>query len=265
MTRSSVASSWPSSPTRRPSRMTRMRSATASTSGRSEEMTAPRPLPRLASARPSAGWISALAPTSTPRVGVVGDAHLEEEAVFLAILGQIADPGGDRPGRGPASMRRPMTWTSPVTPGRPPKIPVASSVRPAPTSPASATISPRRTRSVTSRNRGRPPRRALCRSVRGPPARSASRPGAPPAAAGESRSAPDHPRDEIPGGHLADQECPFARAVPEDGHAVGDLEDLLEPVRDVDHARSAARGRRRITANSVPTSAPPRRRSARRR
>ena len=32
---------------------------------------------------------------------IVGDAHLEEEPVFLAVLGQVTDPGGDRLGRRP--------------------------------------------------------------------------------------------------------------------------------------------------------------------
>ena len=32
---------------------------------------------------------------------IVGDAHLEEESGFLAVLGQVSDAGRDRLGRGP--------------------------------------------------------------------------------------------------------------------------------------------------------------------
>ena len=36
---------------------------------------------------------------------IVGDAHLEEESVVLAVLGQVPDPGGDRLGRRPGVDR----------------------------------------------------------------------------------------------------------------------------------------------------------------
>src|SRR5207302_963340 len=56
-----------SSPTRRPSEITRMRSLSARISGRSEEITS---IPSPCCARPSISlWISPFAPTSTPRVG----------------------------------------------------------------------------------------------------------------------------------------------------------------------------------------------------
>src|SRR6185503_11192974 len=62
-----VASARVSSPTRRPWRITRMRSHSASSSGISEEATRSA-IPDAASAR-RWRWISALADTSTPRVG----------------------------------------------------------------------------------------------------------------------------------------------------------------------------------------------------
>ena len=67
MTFSWVASSRSKMPICLPSRMTRMRSLMASTSGRSDEM---RMMPRPSAARSLImWWTSALAPTSMPRVG----------------------------------------------------------------------------------------------------------------------------------------------------------------------------------------------------
>ena len=50
------------------------------------------------------------------------------------------------------------------------------------------------------------------------------------------KAAADHPRDEVPGCHLVNQKRTLARAVFEHGHTVGDLKDLLEPMRYVNHA-----------------------------
>ena len=106
----------------------------------------------------------------------------------------------------------------------------ASSVRPAPTRPATPTISPRRTEKEMSRSRPRLPRWRTSRTVSPTSADSL---------AGDLvEVAADHHRDEVahvglrhrPGGDVA--------AVAEDGDAVAEAEDLLHAVRDVDDAEA---------------------------
>ena len=96
MTASCVASSRSRMPICRPSRMTRMRSLIASTSGRSEEMKR-MAIPCSASSRTMA-CTSALAPTSIPRVGssrtrILGPCvqPLAEHHLLLVAAGQLGD------------------------------------------------------------------------------------------------------------------------------------------------------------------------------
>ena len=95
--RSSVMSSPRSVPTTAPSRSTSTRSAPSTTSSSSEEMSRT-PRPCAASSSMSA-WISALAPTSMPRVGSSRMQHLGVQAehpgqqhLLLVAAGQLAYP-----------------------------------------------------------------------------------------------------------------------------------------------------------------------------
>ena len=114
-----------------------------------------------------------------------------------------------------------------------PTIASATDVRPAPTSPASPTISPSRT---VKRDVAKAPRRA--ERLRTSSAARARR----------RRRAPEIPRTRRgppSSGSAAARSRPAAAAVatwpavPQHGHAIGDREDLVEPVRDVDDAEPA--------------------------
>ena len=113
-----------------------------------------------------------------------------------------------------------------------PKRTRASSVRPAPTSPASPTISPARTSSVTLRTplAAQPtprsdsttsPRLALRRWING------------------RDLAADHQLDERGFVHLVHRTGADAFAVAQDRHAVGDSENLFQAMGDVDDAHAA--------------------------
>ena len=115
-----------------------------------------------------------------------------------------------------------------------PKMDWASSVRPAPTSPARPTISPARSVEV----------HVPELPVAGEPRTSSTvSPGLLSLRAKSSWSGPaDHEPDELFGVELGGRSGLDVVAVPQHGDAVGDLEDLLEPVGDVDDP-DAFRGR----------------------
>ena len=132
------------------------------------------------------------------------------------------------PARGERSRRgRPSTSTVPSVNGSAPNRARASSVRPAPCSPAMPTISPART------SRSMPASTAL------PPPRTASRTSPMSSGAGALGEvgvelAADHHRDEATGGRVGGGHRVDPAPVLEDGDAVGDGEDLAQPVRDVE-------------------------------
>ena len=133
-----------------------------------------------------------------------------------------------RPGRGCRSRpARRAAGSRPRRPGVRPKSTRASSVRPAPTSPARPRISPARTCRLT----------PCTPDARQPSPRTSSTTS--PCAHRRLREdgrqlAADHHADQFAAGHLAHPPRADERAVAQGRHAVGDLRQLLQPVRDVD-------------------------------
>ena len=149
-----------------------------------------------------------------------------------AVLGHIGDAAGARGfGRIDPSPSCRSRRISPCSAGVMPNSACASSLRPEPTRPARPTISPARTSRLTSlvigwRTRSR-----------------ASSTGAPIGTDDLGKevldAAPDHHLDELGGvrvGHLARADI---GAVAQHRDAVGDLEDLVEPMADVDDPDAA--------------------------
>ena len=176
------------------------------------------------------------------------DAHVEEEAGDLAVLRHHADAGGHAvPGPAAAKLAAAEPRRCPPVRRRAPNIASQNSERPEPIRPARQTISPARTvsehrahegrRRDAPRPRARPSPSAAAAVARGP-ARPRGRPSA-----GSARRA-------WSSATVAGAGEP---AVLEHRHAVAELEDLRQPVRDVDHRHALARrgGGRRRTAASV--------------
>ena len=292
------------SATSRPSRMTRIRSATRSTSGSSEEII--RIATPSAASSSSSRCTSAFVPTSIPRVGsstISSDGlrashlarttfcwlppeseltgfesaavldlqpqrpsrrrtrarcergasrrgcrrlseasamlraidELHHEPLLAAVLGHEADrPPPSPPSASRAEARRPATRDRRRRRSESmPKIARATSLRPAPTRPASATISPARTSKQTSTKTPSRVRRStsstrvaevLLASARAPAGR-----GRPSRARGRRRSVP------------ASSRVQHEPAVAQHGHPLAEREDLLEPVRDEEHRGPGSR------------------------
>ena len=157
--------------------------------------------------------------------------------VFLAVLGQVADAGRDRLGRGPGVDAPAHDVDFAARPGPATEDPQRQLRAPGPDQAGQRDDlpAPHLERDVPE---PRPDSRRVSGVAQAADLQRDRRVGRGPLVPRPVRieAAPDHPRDEVPGRHLADQERTLARAVLEHGHAVGDLEDLLEPVRDVDHA-----------------------------
>ena len=158
--------------------------------------------------------------------------HQRKQPATLAILGEVRDAAADRLGRRCAKRtarrrrgRRRSTASAPTI-ARP------TDVRPAPTRPARPTISPARTVNETSRNAAAPTSAARPRARRRP-------------ARGRAREllghvAPDHPADQLRRDRApAAGAVRHAPAVAQHGHAIGEREDLVEAMRDVDDAEPA--------------------------
>ena len=133
---------------------------------------------------------------------------------------------------------------------RSPKMARASSVRPAPTSPATPTISPRRTENEMSRSR---PRFVEVLHLQD---RIADLSGLLPEDVADV--AADHHPDELAHVRLGDRPGADIAAVAEHGDAVAEAEDLLHAVRDVDDAEPLPRA----AARSIRTAGSSRARSA---
>ena len=129
-----------------------------------------------------------------------------------------------------------------------PKMARATSLRPAPTSPASATISPgpHRERDVGEHALAGQPvdlEHHLARA-------SASASGEP------LRQLPaDHRPDQVVRGQPGELAVEHVAAVAHHRDPLADLEDLLQPVRDEQHRRALRRAAPATTSNSRPTSA----------
>ena len=131
----------------------------------------------------------------------------------------------------PIAVLRPETSTSPESIGSSPKIARHSSVRPAPTSPASPTISPARSVKLMSSSF---PRRVKCFD----PQQLVSRRNR--IAPVDRRDfAPDHAVDDLRRRHLRERAGVHGPPVAQDRDPVADRAQLLEPMRDVDDAHLA--------------------------
>ena len=161
--------------------------------------------------------------------------HLQHEALCLAVRGDEAHPLRIA-SRGERSARcTPSTSTVPPLAARRPKSVSSSSLRPAPTSPASPTISPAPTSRSTSAKR--PERRESARGNAQDGHRSIVDALPSSARVSSSSFAADHHVDQRSPGQLRRRGLADAPAVPQHGDAIGELEDLVEPVRDEDRRR----------------------------
>ena len=170
--------------------------------------------------------------------------HDEREALAAAILGEKRDAVTDGVARPRECHRRAADADFAGAGGAAPKMVSSSSVRPAPTSPVRTRISPRRRaeRDVGEFVRARP----------SPAAPAASRRA--PSVVPDARRAAARSRPVMSGHHLAAVEraggkCPDRSAVAQDGHAIDQRRDLLQPVADIDDA-GAGLCQARSSANS---------------
>ena len=149
----------------------------------------------------------------------------------LAVLRhQVDAPRRSRRAASRSRPRAPSSRTVPPSSGSMPKTARASSVRPAPISPASPRISPRRTVEVDRPVRiGRGPQRRR--------SRGAARPAAPPAAGRSTSGRGRSSAGSSPPGEISPAaEPPDQPAVAQHHHPVGAGRHLVEPVRDEDDA-----------------------------
>ena len=165
--------------------------------------------------------------------GVRRDGLVECQALGLAVLADQGEPGADGvPGRARVDLPSVDERSGPRVKRWMPNSPCAISVRPLPCSPASATISPARTSRSMSLTMPLP---APSRVSRTSPARVPSRRGGK-----YVRDRPAHHlADELVGRDVADVGGVDEGAVLEDGDPVAQVEDLLEPVRDVEDRDAA--------------------------
>ena len=162
-------------------------------------------------------------------VVLAGRRHVEDDAVAAAVFGDVGDSQGGRARRRIDRHGRPRSRTSPVSAGVRPNKTRASSVRPAPTSPASPRISPARTlkRDVAHARRPAPQIPYLEDHL----ARLDE-------CLGKDRRqlAADHHADQVAARHLVHAPGPDQHAVAQGRHAIGDLRQLFEAVGNVDDA-----------------------------
>ena len=162
-------------------------------------------------------------------VTFVADGHRTNHAVTPPILGHIRDAVLDCLARCAGGDERPIDPDSPASAGVRPNSVRASSLRPAPTSPASPTISPARTLNVTSRTPAR-------WHVRLRMARASRRLHVRFVPEDRRHLAADHERDERGAVHPDRLPRVDSPAVAQHGDSIGELEDLVEAMADVEHA-----------------------------